>query len=306
MTIYLDAVMLLNFLLDWMILLLTQQMTKIPTRRLSLLFAALVAAMLVPLTVFYPDSFLLHPLGKVIYSIIIIFVGFGFGNFRRFSRLFITFYFVSIILGGGLTAIHFFINSPVYLSEHGILTWEGGYGDPISWLFVVIGFPFVWVFTKRTMDKHAITKFRQDQHMNVIIALNDRVITTIGYVDSGNQLVDPISKKPVIICDHKIMREIYTIEQLEQIKKAQDTCDFNEISNELMTQVQFVPYQGVSGDHSFLIVVKPQYLTISYLNQTIKTSKVLIGIQFGNLSPDESYHCLLQPALLNHVVTNSA
>lgn len=306
MTIYIDAVWLLNLLLDWMILLLTQQMTKIATGRFSLLLGAFIAAMLVPITIFYPSSMILHPIGKVIYSVLIVFVGFGFKNIRQFLRLFVTFYFISIVLGGGLTALHFFIKSPMYYSEQGFLTWNSGYGDPISWLFVVLGFPVVWVFTKKTMDKHALLKFRQDQYMNVTIVLSDKHVSTIGFVDSGNHLVDPISQKPVIICDYKVINQLFQVEEMEQLKLAQETCDFGCLPEQLVTQVQFVPYQGVSGDHRFLIVVKPTYITIQYDDQLIRTANVLIGFQFGRLTADDSYHCLLQPELFKHIVTQSA
>ncbi|WP_117160882.1 sigma-E processing peptidase SpoIIGA [Paraliobacillus sp. X-1268] len=306
MTIYVDAVFLLNFLIDWMILLLTQQMSKMATGKFSLLIAAVIAALLVPITIFYPNSIILHPIGKLVYSVLIVFAGFGFHNMRRFTKLLVTFYFISIALGGGLTGLHFFIKSPMYYSEHGFLTWSSGYGDPISWLFVVIGFPIVWIFTKKTMDKHALLKFRQDQYMQVTIVLKEKEVSTIGYVDSGNHLVDPISQKPVIICDYKIINQLFQEEEVAQLKEAQETCDFDCIPDHLMTQVQFVPYQGVSGDQRFLVVVKPKFITIEYGNQLIKVSKVLIGIQFGKLTADESYHCLLQPGLFNEIATNSA
>src|SRR5699024_96215 len=111
------------------------------------------------------------------------------------------FYFITFSIGGGLIAAHFLLQNPVGISSNGILTMEKGYGDPISWIFIIVGFPIVWWFTKNRLDKHATDKIHYDQLYSVTIRLNGEDHSTKGYLDSGNQLVDPLTKKPVIICD---------------------------------------------------------------------------------------------------------
>ncbi|WP_407268053.1 sigma-E processing peptidase SpoIIGA [Radiobacillus sp. PE A8.2] len=306
MTIYLDAVWLLNFLLDWMILMLVQSMTRNSTKRFRLIAAAFVASILVPITIFLPNSLITTPIGKITYSLLIVWCAFGFKNYKQYVKNLFSFYFISFVLGGGLIAIHFLIGNQVQASGHGILTFQAGYGDQISWLFVGVGFPAVWWFTKTRLDKHKIEQFKHDQMFEVTIEMKGESFSTTGYVDSGNQLVDPFTNKPVIICDQAFIANWFTIDQIKLLEKVQTDLSFESLPDNLDINIHIVPYQGVGGNRTFMIVLKPDKLLVNFENKQIATSKVLIGLQFGELASDGSYHCLLHPQLFMHSVATSA
>src|SRR5690625_1596089 len=177
-----------------MLLMLTQSLARDHTRKIKLVFGAFIASLLVPISIYFPNSFFTSILGKFLYSIVIIFSSFQFLGVYRFVKLLFLFYFVSFSIGGGLIGIHFLLQHPVTLANSGLLTFNSGYGDPISWVFVVVGFPIVFLFTKRRMDKHGIDKIRYDQIYNVSIKINHKIFKTSGYIDRGNKIVDQISK----------------------------------------------------------------------------------------------------------------
>ncbi|WP_256860563.1 sigma-E processing peptidase SpoIIGA [Paraliobacillus ryukyuensis] len=296
---YLDAVWLLNILLDWMILLLTRHMAKISARNSMIFFGACAASLLVPLTVFYPESILLHPIGKLLLSMGIVLIGFGLQRPIKLLRLLAIFYFITFTLGGALTAIHFFLSNPMNVSKTGIVTWSSGYGDPISWSFVILGFPVVWWFTKQRLDKHTLLQFQTEQLMQVIIQLDNQIVQTTGYVDSGNQLIDPFSRKTVVVCDFTVIKQLFSEETIQLMKKVKEDNSFEQLYDKIHLPVNLVPYQDVSGQSQFMLVFRPDKFTI-FNNQTrIDASNVLIGLQFGQLTQDEIYHCLLHPALFN-------
>ncbi|MBM7571742.1 sigma-E processing peptidase SpoIIGA [Aquibacillus albus] len=305
-TIYLDAVWLLNFLLDWMILLLTQMITRDNTRRFRIVIGAFVASIIVPITLFLPDSLLTTPFGKVIYSLFIILCAFGYRNIHQYFKRLLSFYFVSFSLGGGLIALHFLMGQQVMVSNSSMLTFQTGYGDQISWLFVGVGFPIIWLFTKSRMDKHALESFKQDQLFYVTIQLKGKSYTTTAYVDSGNQLVDPFTQKPVIICDQTFMSNWLSKEELAQLESAQVNLNFDNVPENWEHMIHIVPYQAVDGKPTFMIVLKPEKLHLSYEDKQISTNKLLIGLQFAELTSDGSYHCLLHPQLFKHTVATSA
>lgn len=298
MTIYLDAVWLLNFLLDMMLLMLTQTLAKERSGKIRILFGAVIASLVVPLSLYYPDSILTTAAGKFLYSIVIILCSFRFYSIQRFGKLLLLFYFTTFSIGGGLIALHFLLQNPVGFSETGVLTMEKGYGDPVSWMFIVIGFPIVWWFTKNRMDKHATDKIRYDQLYSVTIELEGECHSTTGYIDSGNQLVDPLTKKPVIICDRHFLSNWFSDEEWKMLKDAQEELDFDSIPEKWEDRIQLVPFQGVDGKRLFMLTIKPEQLTIYYDQSKIVTGKTLIGIQFASLSDDASYHCLLHPQII--------
>ncbi|WP_026906032.1 sigma-E processing peptidase SpoIIGA [Paucisalibacillus globulus] len=306
MTIYLDAVWLLNFFLDFMLLMLTQVLCREYTSKRRLIIGAFVASLIVPMTLYFPNSYISTVFGKILYSILIILATFRFISINRMLKQLILFYFVSFAIGGGLFAAHYFLQSPVALTTTGLISFSSGLGDPISWLFVVIGFPIAFWFTKNRMDKHAIEKIRYDQLHDVSISIKNKVYSTTGYIDSGNQLVDPFTKRPVIICDETFLKQWFEKDDWENLRQAYEEFDVERIPVSWENYIQIVPFHGVEGKSKFLFTIKPEKLTILYDNQQIIATKILIGIQFADLTIDKRYHCLLHPQIIKLATIHTA
>ncbi|WP_087973000.1 sigma-E processing peptidase SpoIIGA [Oceanobacillus rekensis] len=306
MTIYLDAVWALNFFLDLMLLMLTKALARDNAGKLRMLFGAFIASLIVPITLYFPNSFLNGLPGKLLYSMFIILCTFGFKGFYRMMKLLLLFYFTSFAIGGGLTAVYFLLANPVSVTENGILTFNKGYGDPISWIFIIIGFPIVWYFTKSRMDEHAGEKIRYDQLCQVNVKMNHQTFSTMGYIDSGNQLIDPLTKKPVVICDEVFLKNWFSDDEWQQLKEANDELALERIPKEWENLIQVIPYQGVEGKSMFLLAIRPDQLIVEYENQNLITGNVLIGIQFASLVRDDSYHCLLHPQIIKLATIQSA
>ena len=289
-----------------MLLLLTDRLAKLNTKRRRLVFGAFIASLLVPLSVYFPQSFFTSVLGKVLFSILIILTTFGFKSIYRMFKLLFLFYFMSFSIGGGLIAVHFLLQNPLAISRTGFLTYNMGYGDPISWIFVAISFPIVWIFSKGRMDKHAGEKIRYDALCPVTVQIKNDSHSTNGFIDSGNQLIDPFTKKPVIICDEQFLMKWFENKEWEELKYAYQHWEMNNIPKNWIDFIQVIPYHGVEGGSGFIFAIKPDLLIIHYGQQQIKTSNFLVGIQFDSLTRDGGYHCLLQPELIQSAAVYSA
>src|SRR5699024_1842875 len=113
MTIYLDAVWILNILVDFMLLALTNYLCQAKTTRLRLLTGSLFASLIIPIQLYFPYSLVTTFSGKLIFSCLIILITFKFTTWLRFIKLFFTFYFVTIVTGGGLIAIYYLFEHPL-------------------------------------------------------------------------------------------------------------------------------------------------------------------------------------------------
>ncbi|WP_040979959.1 sigma-E processing peptidase SpoIIGA [Oceanobacillus jeddahense] len=306
MSIYLDVIWALNFLVDLMLLMLVQILARKPVKRTRLFLGAFVASCIVPLTILYPNSFFNHVIGKLVYSFFIIFSTFGFKSLYRFIKLSLLFYFVSFAIGGGLMAIHFFLQRPVSVTLDGIITFNQGYGDPVSWIFVITCFPIIWYFTKRRMDEHVGEQVKYDEMYKVVLTIHRESFESIGYVDSGNQLVDPMTKQPVVICDQPFLQQWFDDEEWKELQRVKEHLDFSQLPKKWEDKLHLIPYQGVDGAHSFMLAIRAEELTIFYNNEVLQTANVLIGIQFGELERDGQYHCLLHPLIIKQSIIQSA
>lgn len=297
-SIYLDAVWALNFFIDLMLLMLTGVISKVTISKRRLMAGAFIASLIVPLSIYYPDTILTSVIGKLGYSGLIIICAFGYTTIYRSLKLLMWFYFLSFATGGGLIGLHYMLQQPMGISGAGFLTVNQGYGDPVSWMFIMIGFPCVWLFTKKRMDKHAIEKIRYEQLYEVTLSMKNKSYMTDGYIDSGNQLVCPLTKKPVIIGDELFLKQWFTDQEWNELKEAQEHMSFEKIPTDWEGHIHIVPYQGVSGNSQFLLALRPEKLVIHYNNEDIVTDKVLVGIQFASLTKDHKYHCLLHPQII--------
>ncbi|MBM7552843.1 sigma-E processing peptidase SpoIIGA [Thalassobacillus pellis] len=296
--IYLDAVWLLNFLLDGMILTLTLAVTKSYAPKGRVMTAAFVASLIVPLTIYFPDSFLTSPAGKFIYSIAIISVAFSFKSLKIFLRNLVTFYFITFALGGALMAGHFFIQSNIHLSSDGMVTFSGGYGDPVSWLFVLIGFPVAWYFTKKRLEGIAVLKMKYEEIYDVSIEWKGKTVSSRGLVDSGNHLRDPITNKLVFLGDQVVFESFFNGDEWSLLKEVGESFDIGKIPERLQKDIRFIPYQGASGGSQFMLALQVDAITVHTKENTILLQKVLLGLQFGNMTEDDSYHVLLHPLMM--------
>lgn len=306
MNVYLDAIWTLNFLLDWLLLLITQSLMRDNTKKIRIVIGAFVASFIVPITLYYPHSVLTTWYGKLGYSLVIILCTFKFSSVYRLLKIWVVFYFISFAIGGGLIGVHYLLHSPMIPTANGLVTFNQGYGDPISWLFVIIGFPTLLLFTKRRMDKHGVDKIRFNQMYPVSIQIKQQVYSTTGYIDSGNQLIDPLTQFPVVICDESFLKQWFTNEEWEMIKRANDSLNMDLIPINWQELIHIVPYQGVDGNHRFLMAIRPKQLIIEYNGKRLTTNRLLIGVQFAHLTSDRSYQCLLQPHLINFATDDSA
>lgn len=284
---------------------LTQYVAKDNTRFLRIVFGAFIASLLVPVTLYYPNTFFTTVIGKLLYSILIILCAFRVKAFAHFGKLILLFYFMSFAIGGGLIGLHFMLNNPVIMNPNGILSFHSGYGDPVSWLFILIGFPIIWIFTKRRMDKHIFEQIKYDQLYAVTIQIANIDYSTNGYVDSGNQLIDPLTKKPVIICDEPFLRQWFSDGDWYKVKVAYEQFDLNGLPDEWRGRFHIVPFYGVEGKNNLLFAIRPDQITIYDGEEKIVAKNVLIGIQFSTLTKDRRFNCLLQPQILQKIKTSA-
>lgn len=91
-----------------------------------------------------------------------------------------------------------------------------------------------------------------------------------------------------------------------ELKAASEKMDPARIPLRLQHLVQLIPYQGVDGSTSFMCALRPDFIEIMYEDKFIHVDKVLIGIQFGNMTADKTYHCLLHPQLIQQSLVYSA
>lgn len=296
--IYLDAVWLLNFLMDAMILNLTLGLTRAKSSKLRLILAAVIASSMVPLTVLMPGSFFTTSLGKVVLSLIIVWVAFRYASLRSFLMQWVSFYFITFAIGGSMMGVHFFLMSDIQVQGGTLVTFSGGYGDPVSWLFVFIGFPSSYFFTKWRFNQIAVHQMKFDNIYEVTVKWNGKSAICQGMVDSGNQLVDPVTRKIVFLADHQVLIQLLEKEVLEYLTMDRVVASMDELPEEIQKNVRLVPFQAAGSKGQLLVTLMVDSISIQTPEGALNLNHPLLGIQHHDLTHDQSYQMLIHPHVM--------
>ena len=297
LVVYADVVWLLNACIDFLLLLLTATVLKKKIKRWRLVLGAFIGSTIV-IFAFTPfASMMTHPIMKLLYSLLIVYTAFGFTTFRNYAQTVFTFYFVTFMVGGGLIGTHFFLQTNEMVN--GLVQSQSiSYGDPISWLFVIFGFPVIYYFSKKRIESVEVTKIHYDQIVKVKIQLAEEELELAGLIDSGNQLYDPLTKTPVMIMHVSSLEHCLPSWLTEQIYSKTEIPQIPENDYGWANKLRLINFRAVGVESQFLWAIKPDSVQVDHEGSSIVVNKVLIGLNTQQLSTNGEYQCIVHPKML--------
>ena len=187
--LYLDVIFFINIMFYFLLLLTVSIVLKRNSSLKRILFASLIGGLSV-LLLFLPLSSITLFLLKVVVSILMVLVGFGFKSKKYFRENICYLYLVSIILGGFL----YFLNIQFSYKNNGLIFFFDGYSVPVYFLIIVS--PIVLFFYQKSVKE--VRTIQQNYHI-VEIYLEKEVLTLPAYLDTGNHLYDPYHHRPIML-----------------------------------------------------------------------------------------------------------
>jgi stage II sporulation protein GA (sporulation sigma-E factor processing peptidase) len=289
----------LNLLFDSLLLYLTAIFLK---RKLSLrriLAGGFVGSLIILLSFTPLNVYSSHPISKLMFSILMVLITFGFKRFNFFIKALFTLYVSTFLIGGALMGAHYFIQYDSELTTKVLTSSVKGFGDPISWIFVLIGFPVAWHFSRKNIESMEMTKIQFDQIVKVTIKIESETLILNGLVDSGNQLYDPMSKMPVMFVSIKDQLDMVS----ESIRKLAGDPELiiqgsTEFPVEWQSRFRIVPTRVIGQEHQLIIAVKPESILIQHNGTKYLCDKGLVSFTIKQLSADDAFQCIVHPKML--------
>jgi stage II sporulation protein GA (sporulation sigma-E factor processing peptidase) len=251
-----------------------------------------------------PFEYTGHPVVKLAFSILMVLIVFGFKKLRSFLKCLMAFYMMTFLIGGALIGTHYFIQFDFDLSTSVALASIKGFGDPLSWLFVLLGFPLAWHFSKSNLEGIEMAKIQYDQIVDVFVEFHGVNIQLKGLVDSGNQLYDPISRRPVMIVSIESLPDEFP-EEIKRVAENPDLILTGEVTMpaEFESRIKIIPCKVVGQEHQLIIALKPELLKIQSEKETFIVEKALISFTAQKLSSDDNFDCIVHPKMLTGAAT---
>ena len=196
MKIYLDLELLLNFSYDLLLLMTVDITLKRHTNFIRLIISAFFGALSI-IILFLPFNAILLFLFKIIVSIIMIVIAFKFKNIKYFGTNILYLYMCSVILGGFL----YFLDLEFSYKREGLIFYFQGLS--INYILLLILAPIILFWYIYEHKKYKST-YSYTYSMEIVFK-NNKVLKCIGFLDTGNKLRDPITKKYVILIPKKLL-----------------------------------------------------------------------------------------------------
>lgn len=199
MKVYIDIVLILNFVFDFILLSSVNYILKRDVKMYRLILSSLFGEVSL-LLLFVKMNNILFLIVKIIISFMMIFICFGYRDGKYYFKNILYFYLVSMLLGG---AIEFLDNQFSY-SNNGLVFTDNGLGISYS-IVLIIGIFLYFKYVK----SFSSLKNNYSYYYKCKIFIDDiNVVEVNAFLDTGNKLTIPYLGKSIVLIDEDIVRNI--------------------------------------------------------------------------------------------------
>lgn len=208
--IYVDVLLAVNFLVDYLLLVTTQLLCRRSVQRKRIVPAALLGA-ISTLGIFLPQaSALMQGLGKGLLAGLMMLLADRWQGWRRFLAGWGMFFAVSFLFGGAMLALRMTIGEGWMLCANGVVYFHI---PPLVLVGnIALGFGLVQLYERLFAEKQPKKLF-----CDVELQLLGEKLCCRALLDSGNQLKEPFSGWPVVLLERGLFPGKIPPERLRMI-----------------------------------------------------------------------------------------
>ena len=209
---------------------------------------------------------------------------------KKFGQAVLYFYLVAFTMGGQCSDLCIFSSSSLISNL------------PLHYLWLAVA-----LVTAAVLGKYGIAYIKKNLLQDLLkvpveICIQGKTFKVTGLVDTGNQLVDPLTRKPVVIVEYGVLKPYLPLE-LQNIIDAEGEVDLARLTEVVPSEgntvsLRLIPFTTIGKRHGMLVGFRPDKITVFTGDQQVCKNDVVIGIYNRRLSPQGSYRALLHPDLI--------
>ena len=240
MKIYVDLVLLLNFLFDLLLLFGVALLLRRQTTLKRLLLGALVGSITI-FSMFIEMSSLMLFLVKIMISVGMVLVVFGYQGWRYLGKNLFYLYTSSILLGGFL----YFLNLECSYQHEGLVFYFNGLSVNVI-VLIILSPIIIYAYVKQGLE----LKNHYSHYYQIDIYLrNGKVLPVTAFLDTGNHLVDPYQRRPIILVNQELVEVNYSKDKMVLVPY--DAINHHGLLKCVVPEKVFIP--GVGFRENFLV-----------------------------------------------------
>jgi len=286
--IYIDVLVAINIFVTWLLLACSVFFSAVQARRWRLLLASLLGGAGSLLIFLPPAPWWLLAIEKLLLSALIVFVGFGFGKWRRFLRCFAAFFGANFAFAGLMLALWLTIKPGGMLYQNGAVYFDVSLLAFV--LFACVCYAAVRGLVVLLRRRHPGANLCQ-----ATIQILGRSITLSAFYDSGNRLTDGFTGAPVAVAEYAAL-ENFLPEPMRGFFQGQQSLIDLPQDDPWRARVRQIPFHAL-GREGLLPAFRSDAVTVKAKHTAQQTRNAIVAVTPDSLS-DGSYSLLLQASML--------
>ncbi len=268
MTIYIDVVILENFIINYFLILTTTQIMSVRVKTINIFLASFLGSVYT-LFIFIPEfNFITSILGKALFVVIMMIITFKTKNIFVVLKGSLIFFMTSFMFVG----ICFFFS----LMQNNYDITKAFIIEKYSSKYLLFSGIIIYIFINRLVlyikERISLTSLIYDLEMNI----DGKVISIRGFLDTGNELREPVTTLPVIIAEKNYFPHI--------------KLDGKDLFN--------IPYKVINGCNNIMLGFKVKNIKIYNKRSNILIKDAIVCFCDKNLSENGDYEALLSRGII--------
>jgi stage II sporulation protein GA (sporulation sigma-E factor processing peptidase) len=278
--VYADLTLLINFIMDFIILWATARMVRI-TPVLSRIGVAAFVGGIYAVGFLLPSLYVFYTFpAKILFSCLMLLIALPLGSWEVFKRAFVFFYAINFTVAGASIACSYMMKGH-NLSSHYLWLVAG----IISALLIGI-FGVKW-FSQRIIP--GLLRFK------VEMTFEQKRCRGQGFLDTGNNLRDPLTNRPVIVAEYDFIKDCLPADVRDAIKGNHDASQLLDdlIESSWSRRLRLIPFTSIGKEHGMLVGIRADEVKVEWGQNYPSYKNMVVGIYKGKLSTHNHYQMLI-------------
>ena len=286
--IYIDVLAAINIFVTWLLLACSVFFSAVQAKRWRLLLASLLGGAGSLLILLPSAPWWLLAAEKLLLSALIVWVGFGFGKWRRFLRCVAAFFGANFAFAGLMLALWLTVRPGGMLYRNGAVYFDVSL--PVFLLFACVCYAAVRGLIALLRRRHPGANLCQ-----ATIQMPGRSITLPAFYDSGNKLTDGFTGAPVAVAEYAAL-ESFLPGELRPFFRGELALPGLPQDHPWRPRLRQIPFHSL-GREGLLPAFRAGQVAVKTKHDTQPSRSAIIAVTPDSLS-DGSYSMLLQASML--------
>ena len=291
--VYIDVLLLLNFCFDFLLLAASGRFLRRRAALLRLLLASALGAVYGAAIVLPQLSFFYLPPAAVLFSLLLLRIAYPYRSAGAFLKLTGVFYLIAFAMAGAVLAgVTLLQNSGFVLG--GQTTVRAG--------SLLAALPVAAIIARRGYAAFRRNWRKEDFHVQMEIWVAGRSCMLTALLDTGNDLHEPLSGRPVIVADGRAVRGLLP-ERIREIWQANgerpdlalQQLTAKEDIDGWVRRLRLIPFASIGKRNGMLLGFRPDAIFVQQNGQRLQAQAV---IALTRLASDQAYQAVANPEIL--------